>query len=80
LCFEVDAAEALDALERGGPPPEPKASAWLLGRDGAGEPVLLAVDPSLAEALKTPSGVVIDRDLEEALVGLALVEPVSRAE
>ncbi len=80
LAFETDAAEALDALERGAPPPPPRPTAYLCGRDAAGDPVLVDIDPAWVDGLRRAGGLVLDEGTEAALRELELVEPVTRSE
>jgi len=80
LRFATDAAEALDALERGADPSGPERTAYLCGRDPHGDALVVDIDPAWVDGLRSEAGVVLDPDTEAALRELGLVEPVARDE
>jgi hypothetical protein len=80
LSFETDAAEKLDALERGSPPKPSGPTAYLCGRDAHREPLLVDIDPAWVAGLRSEEGIELDVGTAEALGDLGLTEPVVRAE
>jgi hypothetical protein len=79
--FNSDAAEALDALERGAQlPPDGEPTAWLVGRDPDGAPILVEIEPDWVDGLLSEEGIEVEPELETALAELGLIEPVARAE